>query len=410
MHSLSLNTFWRTNRSLKTIGGRRNNTGRSHTTTPLLLGTVTLLLGLLVGVVVHSSGNNFSYSTSLVFVANISSTPSLTTFLQDKKGDTPPPAIASVSCPQRLTNRRNDTADPNRNDEQSPKKLVNATIPHFWISLHESHFDAMRWAHIYNKGDYYETGITQQFKDILYRAERPGLVIDVGMNIGWFTIYSRAMGHKVAGFDPNPIMHTRLCESLALNGWMDDATVVSFARALGEEAAILNMTTGKNPGGSSFFEGRLAKAYRRKMEVPVVRLDDVAEQQGWLKTNHNEPIYLWKMDVEGYEYHVLGGAQKLLHSGRVENILMENSNKDLRQVVDMYASIYHAGYAVKMISNTRGFPYHPEMVNPLNKALEKSSVGMDLSQLSDGTISFLASANCNILWTKREVGSNQNGM
>lgn len=53
------------------------------------------------------------------------------------------------------------------------------------------------------KGEYYETGVTAAFHTILGKYDssvRPApLVIDIGMNIGWFSLYSRAHGHDVAG-------------------------------------------------------------------------------------------------------------------------------------------------------------------------------------------------------------------
>ena len=308
-------------------------------------------------------------------------------------------AIEPISCSERLANRKHDVTDPNKEYDESPKKYVNATDPQFWISLHDRHFDKMRWP-IYNGHQFYEVGVTDQFKAILHSRERKGLVIDVGMNIGWFTVYSRAMGHKVVGFDPNPIMHTRVCESLQLNGWLEDSSVKTWGYGLGEAAAVLNITTGQNPGGSSFFEERLAKRLRKKLQVPVARLDDVAEQQGWI--TNEEPIYLWKLDVEGYEYHVLEGAQKLLHSKKVENILMENANKDLRQVVDMYATIYHAGFEVQRISDRNGQIYHEEMVPKLNKQFQEISPEEDLSGVGED-IQVLAKLTCNLWWKRRET-------
>jgi FkbM family methyltransferase len=309
--------------------------------------------------------------------------------------------IEPVSCSERLAGRKSDKRDPNREfNIESPKKYVNATDPEFWISLHAQNFDMMRWNHIYKNGNYYETGITEQFKEILHSRDKKGLVIDVGMNIGWFSVYSRAMGHDVVAFDPNPIMHTRVCESLKLNDWMDDNSVKTFAHGLGEEPASLNITTGKNPGGSSFLEDRLAKRFRKKLEVSVVRLDDVAEQEGWII--NEEPIYLWKMDVEGYEYHVFRGATKLLQSGKVENIVLENSNKDLRQVIDMYAAIYSAGYEIHLISDVQAKPYHVEMIPGMNKEFQGISPGADESQAGENIIFLSTVAACNIWWKKRE--------
>ena len=313
--------------------------------------------------------------------------------------------IEPVSCSERLAGRSGDAQDPNQGYtvDKLPKKYVNETDPKFWISLHKEYFDQLRWVHIYKNGNYYETGITDQFKEILHSRDKKGLVIDVGMNIGWFTVYSRAMGHDVVGFDPYPIMHTRVCESLDLNGWLNDNSVKTFIQGLGEKTETLNITTGKNPGGTSFDEDRLAKRFRKKLEVSVVRLDDVAEQQGWI--TNEEPIYILKMDVEGYEYYVLGGASKLLQSRKIENLILENSNKDLRQVIDMYAAIYDAGYEVHMLSDVQGNPYHEEMIPGMNKELQGLSPGAELSQAGEN-IKFLAEVSCNLWWKRRNESQN----
>ena len=76
-----------------------------------------------------------------------------------------------------------------------------------WGPTHElfdpNRSDKMRWVHIMKKGEYYETGVTAAFHTILGMYDstvRPApLVIDIGMNIGWFSLYSRAHGHDVAG-------------------------------------------------------------------------------------------------------------------------------------------------------------------------------------------------------------------
>ena len=120
--------------------------------------------------------------------------------------------------------------DPNLDLGEDPKRLVDLSenddksptaTPPFWIALHRRDFDGVRWKSIMEKGEHYETGITRIVQEILGPSEPKGLVIDVGMNVGWFSLLSRAMGHRVFGFDANPIMHSRVCNSLAYNGWWD---------------------------------------------------------------------------------------------------------------------------------------------------------------------------------------------
>ena len=70
-------------------------------------------------------------------------------------------------------------------------------------------------------------------------------------------------------------------------------------------------------------------------------------------------IGLLKIDVEGYEPHVLVGGRRLLESGRVENILLEFSvdryEKDL--AFEMMDILLHSGYQLKGVGSWSGRTY-----------------------------------------------------
>lgn len=310
-----------------------------------------------------------------------------------------------VDCVSLLQGRPHNVDDPNRSLEESPNKWVNATNPSFKISLHSQGFDPMRWASIMNRGNYYETGVTEQFHQILYNAPK-GLVIDVGMNIGWFTAYSRAMGHAVVAFDPNPIMHTRVCETLALNGWNDTSTtttttdlkplspfVRTFPYGLAGQLTTMNLTLGKNPGGSSFHQDRLAQKFRRYLPVQVVTLDDMSDQEGWILETSPE-IHVMKVDVEGFEPQVLKGATRLLASGKVQNMIMENSFKDDSLAKETLSTIYRAGYHVHFMSSVNGDAYHQDWVPTINRALDTQQ--MDIPELE-----LFSKTTINLWWKKK---------
>lgn len=312
-------------------------------------------------------------------------------------------------------------------------KRFTITDPPFWIALHNPSFDKMRWASIKDKGEYYETGVTSIFHEILsgydVTKETP-LVIDIGMNIGWFSLYSRAHGHDVASFEPNPVMFLRMCESLEYNKWgeygINDNSVSLWRYGLGINKGSFNLTLGNNPGGSSFFEDRLAKKFRRTIPVEVTTLDTVAISQGWL----DRKISLMKVDVEGFEPYVFEGGKRLLNEGHIEHILMESSVTDIAegkfpsqywfcnglflhptphvlprhsyncfhkhvQVEKMIDILYSAGFRVKGIFSVNGEPYHEDWWPTFNLDFEKRHNGV--TESSDQMI-FLAKVTCNILW------------
>ena len=115
--------------------------------------------------------------------------------------------------------------------------------PKFWISLHDKEFDPVRWS-IMEYGKYYEQEQTNLFITILQQAAKakaknertgdgasssalaqrqdPPRVIDVGGNIGWYTLLSAAMGAQVDVFEPNQFNILRMCESICMNSWIND--------------------------------------------------------------------------------------------------------------------------------------------------------------------------------------------
>lgn len=308
--------------------------------------------------------------------------------------------------------------------------------------------DKMRYVHIMKQGEYYEKGLTTLFHQILSTYDTdtktqkpPPLMLDIGMNIGWFSLYSRAHGHDVAAFEPNPTMFKRVCESLEYNNWgeyANDDTVSLWNYGLGTTPGKFNLTTGNNPGGSSFHEERLAKKFRKKMEVSVVTLDSIVIQEGWL----DRQISLMKVDgtsscvhvscaahlvtdlkvrtcteltlcsilssnyhtfiVEGFENYVFEGGKTLIYNGNVENIIMENSINNKTIVGGMVDMLYDAGYRVNEIRTVNGDPYHEDWWHTFNPVLEERHNVKGVPKESD-QISFLSKATCNIWWQHKRI-------
>lgn len=221
-----------------------------------------------------------------------------------------------ISCAEVRSDRKQDLSL-----EYGMHKRQTVTDPSFIISLHDKKIDRVRWT-IMKKGYYYETGMTALFAQIL-KGQPRAIVVDVGMNIGWFSLYSAAMGHKVFAFEPNRLNHYRMCESIELNQYSSsDVQVLPYG--LGESENFMSMKwSGRNPGEASF----LVEKGKEGTSSKVITLDAFSVEQGWLTTNgeavNGNQIRLLKVDVEGFEAQVFRGCNTLLQSGVVENILME---------------------------------------------------------------------------------------
>jgi len=197
------------------------------------------------------------------------------------------------------------------------------TDPPFFMSVHRQEVDRIRFEMMGTK-TYYEKQMTANFVKILKNRTISGRVIDVGMNIGWFTLLSRSLGHEILSFEPNPSNIVRLCESLALNDWTDGVIIYPYALGDIEDTMLLSWPL-KNPGEASLtskntYSTSIVDTF--STSISVKRLDDIVMSIGWLKEK-DKPIYLLKIDVEGFEPNVLEGSRQLLQSGLLENILME---------------------------------------------------------------------------------------
>jgi len=168
-------------------------------------------------------------------------------------------------------------------------------------------------------------------------------VLDVGGNIGYFTFLSAANGPvTVDAFEPNPKNRLRFCESLQLNQWLTEydpwweapstkrSKVNLYAMGVGAEEGFFEFVENGNPGQGSFGDNKgnfNDKQASPKNGFRVITLDQFAEERGWFGDDDGlQPdIALLKVDVEGLEYKVIEGAQKLLQAKIIRNIFMEVS-------------------------------------------------------------------------------------
>jgi FkbM family methyltransferase len=160
----------------------------------------------------------------------------------------------------------------------------------------------------------YEPLVTGTLRD---RAARGGLIVDVGANIGHFTLVSALAagdrGHVVA-FEPAAEIHAELQANVALNG-LGNVTCVQAALGAAPGTAKLHRHQ-RNPGGHSLSIGNVYDGVGEISEIPVLTLDQVVEERFG-----GQRVTAIKLDVEGSEPAVLAGAQQVLARDRPALIL-----------------------------------------------------------------------------------------
>jgi FkbM family methyltransferase len=179
------------------------------------------------------------------------------------------------------------------------------------------------------------------------RLLRPGMCfVDVGANEGLFTLLAAALvgsNGAVHAFEPSPRERARLEENLSLNRFTN-VRVHPSALGSAHRKASLSVSGPEHPGhntlgGFAYPEGEGAYT----LDVDVQTLDEVVAGEGL------ERVDMVKIDVEGFETAVLGGAHDTLRIHRPV-LLIEAYDPSLREagssVDELLRLLRDAGYVV----------------------------------------------------------------
>jgi FkbM family methyltransferase len=133
-------------------------------------------------------------------------------------------------------------------------------------------------------------------------------VVDVGANIGWYTLLSAPRALNVWAFEPERTNFELLQRSLRANGYTN---VSAKQVAVSDHDGTIDLWLS---GASAGRHSTVRRVGVSKVEVPCRSLDSMFP---------DENIGLLKIDVEGGEPQVLGGAAHAITERRLKYILME---------------------------------------------------------------------------------------
>jgi FkbM family methyltransferase len=164
------------------------------------------------------------------------------------------------------------------------------------------------------------------------------VLFDVGANVGTYSIYAGACGHRVIAVEPESGNYALLNRNIALNGL--DRIVTAYCAGLSESNGLfqLNLSTTQSAnsqhqlGTATDFEGHAFEPMFRQGAAGFT-LDALVAACG-VTPNH------LKIDVDGLEASVLRGGAGTLGSPKLKSILMElnGSRQDHREAVSWLAA------------------------------------------------------------------------
>ena len=171
---------------------------------------------------------------------------------------------------------------------------------------------------------------------VISRLLRAGDVfVDVGANVGYYTLKAASKGVRVISVEPLPENIIILKLNLKLNNCLHRVEIIDKCAWSENREIVLRMPEGYYGLASAFHSfvhnPRFAK-------VKCIRLDDIL--------GHIERIRLLKLDIEGAEYEALVGMKKTLR--KVDFIVIEVSRSP-GKVIELLRDY---GFSVKKLGFT----------------------------------------------------------
>lgn len=202
-------------------------------------------------------------------------------------------------------------------DPLPPHKIVSAGLSEkkFTMYIHPPTSDVHVSGSIARSG-LWESHIIRQFYWPRIQQDLNTVVVDIGANIGMYSLIAAQHGLQVFGFEAQSANFNLLCNSIRANkGMLSHLTLyhAAISDKVGQVVSIKNqgdVEKSRNIGGTSFQTGE------GQGSILTLTIDHaLAEITG-------RRVVL-KIDVEGMECEAFAGAQQFLHRNHIQLILME---------------------------------------------------------------------------------------
>lgn len=204
-------------------------------------------------------------------------------------------------------------------------------------------------------------GLAVEERSGLFSLIKPGQIIfDVGTNIGETLLnFAKLTGKNgyVFGFEPVDINYKKCIENISINSFQH-IKVSQVALSDKKEILYFGYSDNKNSGGIFMQKER----QKNGTEVQALTLDEFVEIHTISK------IDLIKIDVEGFEYHVLAGAKNSLNKFKpvlfveVDQVNLQRQNSSSGNLIALITSY---GYTCKSVDGeiiSENYKSHFDMV------------------------------------------------
>lgn len=166
-------------------------------------------------------------------------------------------------------------------------------------------------AHYLSLNGHFEKGTEEAFCRLL----KPGMnVLDIGANLGMFTLHALKAGCNVYSFEPSPSIFRIMNQNIKVNGFAESGRTHTFQNAVSDEERTVSFYVCDGMSGHSNIYAA-EKENDTEVSVNTTVIDNMSELPG--------NVDIIKMDIEGAEYSALCGMKKLIAKNPGVKIFME---------------------------------------------------------------------------------------
>ena len=168
------------------------------------------------------------------------------------------------------------------------------------------------------------SGVWEKYETELFlRVVKRGMVvIDLGANIGWYTlIAAKLVGKKgkVYAFEPEPVSYALLRRNVQMNGYNN--VIIEQKAVLNRSGSIRLFLSSDNLGDHRIYDSRNG---RKSITVEGTTLDEYF-------SNWHEKIDVLKIDIQGAEMAALLGMDRVIKANEELKIFVEFTPVGIRR-------------------------------------------------------------------------------